>query len=89
MEGPHWLCSVSKDLNGSVINLGECLELNVVAPYSVLSLLRDILFKVVLASDDELDEEFALALDVVHASLSDEEMMTLISLVDLVRNCSE
>jgi hypothetical protein len=47
------------------------LQLNIITPHSILPLPVNILLEVVFASDNELDEEFFLALDVIHATLPD------------------
>ena len=42
VEGPHRLCSVSVDLDRSVVNLAHGLQLDIVTPFSILSLLLDV-----------------------------------------------
>jgi len=89
MKSTHWLCSVSIYFNGPIIDLGHRLQLNVITPHTVLPLPVNILLEVFFASDYELDEEFSLALDVVHATLPDHVVVRLIPAVNLIRYGSE
>lgn len=89
MKSTHWLCSVSIYFNGPIIDLGHRLQLNVITPHTILPLPVNILLEVFFASDYELDEEFSLALDVVHATLPDHVVVRLIPAVNLIRYGSE
>ena len=89
MKSTHWLCSVSIYFNGPIIDLGHRLQLNVITPHTVLPLPVNILLEVFFASYYELDEEFSLALDVVHATLPDHVVVRLIPAVNLIRYGSE
>lgn len=89
MKSTHWLCSVSIYFNRAIIDLRHCLQLNIITPHSILPLSVNIILEIVFASYNELDEEFFLALNVVHATLPDKVVVRLVSVVNLIRYGSE
>lgn len=89
MESTHWFSTVCIYLNWSIVYLWHCLKFYVISPDSILSFPLNVLVKEVLPSNDKLDEEISLILNVVEASLPNQIMMRLVSIVNLVRNSSE
>eukprot|EP00349_Pseudokeronopsis_sp_Brazil_P001022 CAMPEP_0202964402 /NCGR_PEP_ID=MMETSP1396-20130829/8475_1 /ASSEMBLY_ACC=CAM_ASM_000872 /TAXON_ID= /ORGANISM="Pseudokeronopsis sp., Strain Brazil" /LENGTH=102 /DNA_ID=CAMNT_0049686471 /DNA_START=460 /DNA_END=768 /DNA_ORIENTATION=+ len=83
MECPHGLVVVRKYLYWSVVDLGEGLDLDVVAPDAVLALASHVLFDV--PADYELAEEVLLGFDVVQAGLTNHPVLAAISTIHLVR----
>ena len=89
MKSTHWVCSVSIYFNGSIIDLGHRLQLNVITPHTVLPLPVNILLEVFFPTDYELDEELFFTLNVVHAARPDHVVVRLIPVVNLIRYGSE
>ena len=89
VKSSHGLCAVSVYLNGSVVDFRHRLQLDIVSPNTVHSFARHILLEVFVASNNKLHKECLLALDVVHACLSNKHVVILTPIVNLIGNSSE
>ena len=89
VKGPHRLWTISIYFNRSVINLGKSLQLDIIAPNSIDSFPVNIVLEIVFSTNDKLNEEVLFTLNVVHAILSDQIIVSLVTIIDLVRYWSE
>ena len=80
--------TVLVDFNRDVIELCHGLYLNIVAPNFVLSVVNDVFFHGAVAiTVDKSSEVLTLQVDVVHALLANQAVVTTVS-VELLGNCS-
>ena len=89
MECSHRFCSVSVYFNWSIINFRKSLQLNVVSPHSILSFSVNILVEVFFSTNDKLHKKLLFIFNVVHARLTNNIVIHLVPIVDLVRDSSE
>lgn len=89
MESPHRLSSVGIDFDWSIIYFRYSLQFNIITPDGILALVLHIQVKVIKTAHYKLTEKVSLQGNVVHAGLSDQIVVRLVSVVYLIRNGSE
>jgi hypothetical protein len=86
VKRPHRLSPIRIYLNRPIIYFRHCLYFNVIAPYSINPLPIYVCLEVLFTPDYKLNEKLSLRLDIVQAVLSDQMMMVLVAVVNLIGN---
>jgi len=88
MKRPHWINLISINFYWHSIDLGHCLNLNVISPNSTLALSLYVALEVFTRAEYIIHVEVLLNHYIVHADLANYKM-ELLSPIQLIRNCSK
>ena len=77
MEGTDWLLSKNIDLNGTRVDLGYSLELEIITPLSIFPFSLNIVFDI---ADNIVLKESLLEVDVIHTQLPNLRMILFITI---------